>query len=84
MLPYPQAVLVRVAEHAHVDRHEAGRDDSSSDARNFDPKAGTLRINKSRSEGEENEPKTERSHRTIRLLPEASRCCELILEAVSF
>jgi integrase len=39
--------------------------------RDFDPRAGTLRINKSRSEGEENEPKTERSKRTIRLLPEA-------------
>jgi integrase len=39
--------------------------------RDFDPKAGTLRINKSRSEGEENEPKTERSKRTIRLRPEA-------------
>jgi len=39
--------------------------------RDFDPRAGTVRINKSRSEGEENEPKTERSKRTIRLLPEA-------------
>lgn len=37
----------------------------------FDPEAGTIRINKSRSEGEENDPKTERSIRTIRLLPEA-------------
>jgi integrase len=37
----------------------------------FDAEAGTIRINKSRSEGEENDPKTERSIRTIRLLPEA-------------
>jgi len=37
----------------------------------FDAEGGTIRINKSRSEGEENDPKTERSIRTIRLLAEA-------------
>lgn len=37
----------------------------------FDELAGTVRITKSRSAGEENAPKTERSTRTIRLMPEA-------------
>ncbi len=39
--------------------------------RDFDAKAGTLTITKSRTEGEENAPKTKRSKRTIKLLPEA-------------
>jgi integrase len=37
----------------------------------YDPRAGTLSVTKSRDEGEENEPKTARSRRTIQLLPEA-------------